>query len=185
MRIDTLSKTKIKITLTNSEIELLFGNYGLIDYNEPKSRLTIDMLIKEALPEDMLPLKCDKVLIEVKQIPDGCNILFTQIFDKKKQNSEKKVYTLEFDDSENMIKCILFLAEKKIKNGRSTLCRYNNKYRLMLSRGYYLKIPKEQLGEFCFNIYTSDREQELTRKIGTIICDNNAIETISTHFKVI
>lgn len=182
MRVDAINENKFKISLTDNEIELLFGEYSLIDYNEPKAKLAIDMLISEALPESMVPLKCDKVLIEVKQTLGGCNIYFTQLFNSKKSKvnaKSKETYTLVFKNSENLIDCIKMLFKKEI-SGRNYLYRFDDTYRLIIEN-CDLPFESDALKEFCTNTYKSETEKMRTLEYGSFITEN-AVKKISDSF---
>lgn len=119
MKSYNLSEDKIKICLTDDEVESLFGSFDMIDYDSPHSRAILDSLICSALPEKMLPLSCEKVLIEVAPEEDGCSIQVTRIYDKgkRRQKSIKRhEYILLFKSSEDMIDYIKSLKSTDILN---------------------------------------------------------------------
>ncbi len=176
MNIDTLSKNKIKISLTDEEIYTLFGGYDMIDYSKPRSKTVIDMLISRALPEEMLPLDCNKVLIEVRPIYGGCAIYFTRIYDKKKQKSNKAGrYILFFETSEKMITALPFISASK-----SRLYHINNGLALLIEAKE--DFDKIRIGEYADCIIKDKIMIEKITEHSKIICKSGAVSKLKKAF---
>lgn len=181
MNIDTVNKNKIKISLSDEEIDTLFGGYEMIDYDDPHSKAILNMLLGRALPEDMLPLDCKRVIIEVCPKSDGCNIYFTRIYPKSHAKSAEYIFI--FKKSEDMLLGISELHRLYGKNiEKSCLYTCQGKYFcIILLKGD----PGKQiihLNEYCSDI---SREKALAAKIrehGKMICAQNAVQRIFDAF---
>lgn len=146
-----INKDKVKICLSDDEVKSLFGGYDMIDYDCPRSRAILDSLLLNALPENMLPFDCKKVLIEVMEEKNGCSIQITRIYNGGKRLHKVKSaqkYILQFTCSEDFIKfvtqaknklpqlknckllksgerfCLYFSAEKSFIKANSRFCEY-------------------------------------------------------------
>ena len=178
-----INKDKVKITLTDDEVNDLFGGYDLIDYNCPRSRAVLDSLLLGALPESMLPLDCKQVLIEVTEEKSGCSIQVTRLYEKAKKLhkiSGKYKYILLFESSEDMIK---FITQNELgdKFPKSELIKSGEKYALCFHFerpvGHY-----NRLSEYGKLIDAQSPEGAAIKEYGTMIC-KNAAEKLSAAFK--
>lgn len=181
MNIDTINKNKIKISLSDEEIDTLFGGYEMIDYDDPHSKAILNMLLGRALPEDMLPLDCKRVIIEVRPKPDGCTIYFTRVYPKSTAKSAEYVFI--FSKSDDMLSGITELQRLYGENiDKSCLYTYCEKYFcIALLRGE----PGKQimhLKEYCSDISRETTVAAMVREYGQMICAENAVKRISAAF---
>lgn len=88
-------------------------------------------------------------------------------------------YTLEFSDSESLIRSTLYLKNERLLKSR--LYRINGRYRLLLES---IK-PTEQLytvKEFCNKFYRDEVHFEYTAEHGTAIIVERAVVKIANAF---
>lgn len=186
MNIDTVGENKIKISLTDDEINSLFGGYDMIDYEHPRSKMVLNTLLSSALPEEKIPLDCKKVLIEVHPICGGCAIFFTSLYEKDTavKCRKPKGYFLVFKNSENMIKLINELGQKyksDIKNSR-----------LIITDGcfvLYIKVQGKLLGdlghikEYCKVYKEKSPYGSYITEHGETVCKNAVFKMFNAFFK--
>lgn len=114
MNIETLTESKIRITLNSEEVEELFGGYSKIDYENPLIRSVLHNLINTALPDESFLNCCKKLLIEVRPLRDGCTIDLTkQPIKKTAKLYPPKRWRLDFFDTESMLNALCTLYHKK------------------------------------------------------------------------
>lgn len=184
MDINNINKDKIKVSLTDDEIENLFGSYNLIDYTNPHSRFMLNLILRSALPDYTLPLDCKRVLIEVKPEIKGCSIYFTCIYDKSpkkiKKINETREYALCFKNSNDMINCICTIDISKI--AQSALYTNNGSYQLIIRahKGFTEQIL--QISEFC-DVYVDKTKISEIEEHNKLISCPTAIEKLASAFK--
>lgn len=185
MTVDTISKNKIKIELTNEEIEIFFGGYEYINYSNPDSKLAINLLLKEALPQELLPLDCNRVMIEVNPTKTGCSILFTKVYTNPRKRYKVsgciKNYILYFEDSEGMILTCKEFAQNIPQVIKSELYADKNGYYLAL-HGSNISRQLLHIGEFCNSISEKNEILAMVKENTKLICKDCAIEKIAKAF---
>lgn len=186
MTVDTISKNKFKIELTNKEIEILFGGYERINYSDPDSKLAINLILKEALPDEMLPLDCKRVILEVSPTSTGCLILFTKVYtDRNKRykvTGYSKSYILLFTDSEDLIIACNKLLQTIPKAIKSELYFDEDGYYLLLHSNINITKQLPHIGEYGIFLNTHHEAIAKVREYAKMICKNNAIEKIAKAF---
>ena len=186
MTVDTISKNKIRIELTNEEIEVFFGGYEHINYSDPDSKLAINLILKEALPDEMLPLDCKRIILEVSPTKTGCSILFTKIYtDRKKRyrvTGYSKSYLLTFTDSETMISTCKQLSKILTKPIKSELYFDKTDYYLLLHSTISIARQLPHISEYGTFISAQPEIIAKVREYTALICKDNAIEKISKAF---
>lgn len=186
MTVDTISKNKIRIELTNEEIDVFFGGYEHINYSDPDSKLAINLILKEALPKEMLPLDCKRVILEVCPTQTGCSILFTKIYSDRKKRYRvtgcSKSYIMSFADSEAMITACKELSQKIPKSIKSELYFDKGGYYLLLHTTINITKQLPHVGEYGTIIGTQTDTIAKIREYANLICKNNAIEKIAKAF---
>ncbi|MBO7520457.1 MAG: adaptor protein MecA [Clostridia bacterium] len=129
MRVEKTNDNRIDIHLSGTEMKDIFGGYEYIDYNETECRAKIHKIISTLLPNSILPLDCDKLLIEVRPASTGCRISLTKIYEYK--NSECKTVSMIFEDSETLILALPQIV--KLRYRESSLYESDKKYALICS----------------------------------------------------
>lgn len=179
MTVETLSKNKIKINLTDDEIITFFGGYDLIDYKDPTAKKMLHLLLKEALPDEMLPIDCKRVLIEVKPQEGGCAIFFTKMYEGAQKRLRKvmqsKCYSLKFKSSNDLMdfaRC----AETSYINSNS-LYTVDGTYTLIINADKAIAARLTHIGEFC-DISDNNTELSAIAEHGLMICKENAIQKL-------
>ncbi len=182
MHIETINKDKIKISLTDDEIKELFGSYDLIDYSKPHSKMAINMLFRIAVPEDMLPLDCTRVLIEVKPESRGCAIYFTRMYSGKRFRKviDIRDYLLLFENSNDLTDCISNISPVGIIGSR--LYTNDGTYQLIVSaeRSFCAILP--HLSEYC-RISTDKIQISEVQEYHKLICQKDAVPRLIRAFK--
>ncbi len=182
MHIVTISKDKIRISLTDQEIIELFGSYDMIDYSNPHSKMAINMLFHIAVPDDMLPLDCKRVLIEVKPENTGCSIYFTRIYSGKRFRKvvDIREYLLEFENSNDLIDCICNISPTSVITSRL----YTNKgtYQLIISAQKSFGLTLLQVSEYC-RVSTDKIKISEVEEHHILVCQNDAVPKILKAFK--
>ncbi len=186
MTVDAISKNKIRIDLSNEEIDIFFGGYENINYNDPDSKLALHLLLNDALPDELLPLDCKQVMIEVRPTNSGCSILFTKLSHNTRKKYKLtgciKSYIITFTDSESMIYGCRELAQTIPKSVRSELLFDNDGYYLILHSTVNISKQLLHIKEYCLCVVS---QLEILSKISEYaipICDNNALEKIARAF---
>ena len=186
MTVDTISKNKIRIELTNEEIEVFFGGYEHINYSDPDSKLAINLLLKEALPDELLPLDCKRVLIEVSPTRTGCSILFTKLYIGNRKRYRVtgciKSYIITFTDSESMISGCRELAQTVPKAVKSELFFDKDGYYLLLHSSINITKQLIHINEFSSSLSGQSEIISRVHEYASPICKENAIEKIAKAF---
>ena len=182
----SINKDKVKIHLTNDEVNSLFGGYDMIDYSCPRSKAVLDSLLSKNLPDDMLPLDCGKILIEVIEEHSGCSIQITRIYDKgkrlyKKGNRHK--YILLFNSSEDMFLFVEQIDDETLSSFKnSKLLKIEDKYALLFAKDSTLKHFFSHLCEYGKIIDSKSILGSKLLEYGVIL-SNNATEKLFSVFK--
>lgn len=188
MNIDTIGKYKVKIDLTDAEIQHFFGGYEMINYSSQSSKTALGNLLRLALPSYMLPLDCNRILIEVFPTKNGCSIFLTfRYFQEAPKKfrivSEEKSYTVVFKDSESMIKGIIELAKNRIiQKSKSSLFFCHGSYRLIIKTLNSINGSLLHIREYCTSLSKSNITAAVTEEYGKIICPQNAVTYIGAVF---
>ena len=186
MRVDCIGKNKIKILLSEEEVLRLFGGYDMIDYSSPRSKATLNAILTSALPDEMLPLDCNQVLIEIRAESNGCAIYFTKVYKNGKKGEQKRLKSqnlaFTFSNSEDLICFICRTLPKDIIS--SEIFSITKKYILILTLGDTSPIDMYYLKEFCKEIITDEFAIAHIREYGKFICQN-ADSAIRKAFKTL
>ncbi len=184
MKVEALSKTQVKISLSRDEIQTFFGGYHLIDYKNPNSKKMLNLLLKEALPDEVFPLDCKRVLIEVKPLAHGCEILFTKLYDtahkRFKRVNTRRQYALIFASTNDLLDFAKCALKDDITDG--SLYIYENKYALIISASQGFERRLAHLGEFC-NVSENKTLISKIAEYGTAICKYDAPYRLNNSLK--
>ncbi|MEE0808540.1 MAG: adaptor protein MecA [Acutalibacteraceae bacterium] len=176
MKVETLSKTQIKISLSRDEIQTFFGGYNLIDQKNPNSKKMLNLLLKEAIPDEDFPLDCKRVLIEVKPISYGCEILFTKLYNpnlkKIKRIGTLRQFALIFKSSNDLLDFARSAQKGEIIGG--SLYIYEGQYALIINTPLEFERRLAHIGEYC-KIEGSKTQISKIAEYGTAICKHDAL----------
>ncbi len=184
MTVETISKNKVKINLTEDEVLTFFGGYEFIDYKHPPTKKMLHLLLKEALPQEMLPIDCKRVLIEVKPQDNGCAIFFTKMYDnaakRLRRVPQNIILALSFKNSNDLMDFAKSGQTSDINS--SSLYLTGNTYTLLISADKTIVNHLAHIGEFC-DIYDNKTELSRIAEHGFLICKENALEKLKKALK--
>ena len=180
MKVETLSKTQVKISLSRDEIHTFFGDYNLIDHKNPNSKKMLNLLLREALPDETFPLDCKRVMIEVKPISYGCEILFTKLYDivpkKLKKIPTLRQFALIFKSTNDLLDFAKCALKDEIIGG--SLYIYEKQYILIVNVPIEFEQKMAHIGEYC-QIEGSKTQISKIAEYGTAICKYDALYRLS------
>ncbi|MBO4433437.1 MAG: hypothetical protein J5852_07900 [Clostridia bacterium] len=182
MDILTISDRRVDIYLSGMEVDKIFGGYGLIDYDIPECRIKIHSLIAAAIPKSLLPLDCERALIEVKPKEFGCVISFTKIYAKAKKYRAvkyKKPITLFFENSEDLICSVCIL--KDVCAEKSELYSRGANYAIISNLKSENARCMAQLREYC-RVSRKETDAAKVREYWRQICKRGAISRLYDSF---
>lgn len=187
MTVDTVSRNKLKICLSGDETNTLFGGYDKINYEDPHTRLVLNTLLQEALPQKAFALDCDRLLIEVKPLENGCIIYLTKLYSNAARRfhrvSPSECHILIFPDSESLIRAVCELYRRpRTRQIKSDLYRTESSYRLVLFGEHGVGADLLHLREYCTDILHSPYGAAATAEYGSPICKQNAVKTLGGAF---
>lgn len=181
MTVYKISKNKIKITLSDSEVIAYFGNYDKINLKYKDTKFTVNMLLRNSLKRNYFNSK-GRLIIYIKAIANmGCTItvLSTENMPMRKTKPEDHVF--EFVSFNNMLRGVSALY-KVFPNIQASLYKTENAYRLVAS------VRKDT--DLCFlkefsNSIDGDYALSNTEEYGKLLIKDNAVRKIGSIFKVI
>lgn len=174
LRINTIDENKIEIYLSGGEIKDIFGEYALIDYDDPECRIKIHSLFAATANNIIFPLDCNRVFIEVKPVSTGCVISYTKIYSNIK---EEKIYTLIFSNSENLISSISALKELDCLS--SELYINGEKYALIIKTRHANNML--HISEYC-TVSQNKSSAVKIREYWQAVCKKGAILRLTNAF---
>lgn len=181
MTVESLSKSKIRITLDGKEVNDLFGGYERIDYDDPLTRLVLHGLVRQALPDSGFLQDCSQLLIEVRPYCDGCTI---DLIKQRTIRTPARLYPpkrwrLDFFDTECMINALCALYRRKTGLGKeSTLYRSEGGYHAVLSATHK---AIDIVRRYCL-ADSSSLAIAAIEEYADAICSENAVEMIGNAF---
>ena len=183
MTVEKLTPNKLKISLTGHEVEFFFGGYDDIDYADPKTRIALNVLFHEVIPDRNFLLNCVKMLVDIKTAPDGCEIVLTRVVLKNsKRHRGEGLYLFEFPDSESMTRAVIFLySDRKTRRKKSALYKMPDSYRLLIAAADF-SVPAKQMNEYCSRQSKSYLEAAYTKEYGRLLAAGNAVQTLGSVF---
>lgn len=209
MRIEKINENKIKVKITNSDLEERNIDINALNYNSPAAQELFWDMMEQAEVEFGFNASDAQIVIEaMPDTDDGYVVIITKLKEeedfesihsyikdklttrknlkiKGKLNSSK-IYTSIafyafncFDDLCELCKII-----SSIYTGNSTLYKYKNTYYLMILMRDFISNGKEELhlSEYGTKIDNVSLYEGFLNEYGTKIIDDNAIETINKHF---
>ena len=176
MKINTVDENRIEIYLNNTEIRDIFGEYKLIDYDNPDCRIKIHSLFAASAPDTVFPLDCNRVFIEVKPLSFGCVISYTKIYNNTKKAN---TYTFIFSSSDNLISATKALSELHFTC--SELYISGEKYAVIADIKQTDKNGITHLSEYC-KVSKSKMDAVKIREYWQPVCKKNAIMRLTNAF---
>ena len=177
LRVNTINENKIEIYLSGGEIRDIFGEYALIDYNDPECRIKIHSLFAAATNELFYPLDCNRIFIEVRPLSAGCVISYTKIYNKSK--AEEKTYTLIFSNSDNLISSINAL--NALDSLSSELYINGEKYAMIVRVTHTNTNDMLHISEYCA-ISQNKSDAVKIREYWQAVCKKGAILRLTNAF---
>ena len=180
MTVSKLSKTKIKISLSDKEVMLYFGGYENIISGSYRTKIALAMLIKDSLNCDLAD-DSSTLNIEIKSlISGGCEILLSQHGEKTREKKQKIVAV--FDDSEKMLDAAVHIYKTYRSAGAaSSLYRISGKYALVITV-YDTQKMCSFIREFSDCDSLSELDIEFVKEHGVLLAENDAISVIGRAF---
>ena len=180
MTVSKLSKTKIKILLTDKEVMSYFGGYENILSGNYRTKIALTMLIKDSLDGE-LDDDSATLNIEIKSLMSGgCEILLNK-FCEKPRNKKKSIVAV-FDESEKMLDAVVRIY-KMNRCGKPLSSLYNlcGKYALIFTVSDLTNF-RFIIREFSDYYSLSEYDAEFVKEHGVLLSENNAIAEIGTAF---
>lgn len=184
MRVEAIGKNEFRIYLSDEEISFIFGGYELIGYENKTEKAAMNSLLRLALPPEVYPLDCNKIMLEVKPYNSGCCIYFKKVYSDithstaiKESNS---VLLIKFKNSEEMITGICEIYCRKITEA-GELYTINNEYYLLLY-GMDVKKIYKIIGKSGIDISDDILKIEYIKEYGIPVCKENAVYKIGSSF---
>lgn len=176
MRVCEVEDNKIEIYLSPKEIYDIFGGYEYINYKTAESKGKIHKLLAAAIPEKLLPLDCEQVLIEVRPKSPGCTISLTKVY----ANSAKPTcVTFIFNNSEQLISGILPLQALRVIS--SELYTHCDKYALICSVTRFSGNDELHIGEYC-KVTQSKADAIRIKEYWQPVCKSEALTKLTVAF---
>lgn len=179
MTVYKADRNKIKIVLTDSDVQMLFGSYNGLNSMDSNVRLTIALLLKENIKIRDSEYDGDW-LIEIRAKENfGCIIMVSRA--EKRRETAKKLAVLDFRDADSMLHGITALHQSRKFHGKSALYKIENTYRLILT-------AKNDKSLFFMNEFCSFRDNAVlaaayAEEYGEPIVLNDAVRHIGNLFK--
>jgi len=177
MQVSTINPNKVKIVLTNTEVLCCFCSYEKLLSMCESTKILMKALLRDIAKEHSLT-DCERLTARIHAGENyGCVIILSGTEHKK-----TKLYTLEFNNSENLIRAIFLLKNRhKCTHKRSRLYLMKNTYRLLIEsskdKDYFLSLT-----EFCDNLFSGRVHFEYTKEYGKPIIEHKAISRIANCF---
>ncbi len=173
-----LKNNRLRISLTKSETEQIFGSSENIDKDDPKTSLALKMLFKRAVSDNNLEIDCSSVFIEVaKNLSGGYDIYFS----KSKYcalQPKATLLILDFSSCENAICASKAILSFKYDIADSRFYKYLDRYRMIiLTKGKYADIPTI---EFADNVFTTRIDAAKTAEHGRLIIKEKAVDVLGS-----
>lgn len=181
MTVSLITKNKLKIALTHTEVLACFGEYEQLFSMTPRVKTALNLLLSDIIASKRVFSDNCKISakLEVKR-NFGCEITLTALSSQRKAPEKECIF--EFSDSEALTHGITELYKNKSNlRFKSHLYKTESGYRLIAS----CKNPKESLfllNEFCFKISDNLKDIEYTKEYGKPLILNCAIEKYGRIF---
>lgn len=182
MTVDPEEKNKLKIYLTDREVERIFGGYGKINYTDPRSKAAIGLLLKEAINSGGFMPQGEKLLIEVRPHGKGCVISFSGKNDDENitlnQTKSQFTYTIHFADSDSLLDGVreLYLNAPPLPDSR--LYRIQNTYQLIIRTTKNIAKHLIHINEYCNKISSGQETASYCAEYGQLICSADTVKKI-------
>ena len=184
MTVFKISKNRIKIALSDSEVLSYFGSYEKITEKSKTMRNTINNLLLQSLADYTEENSRNKFIVEViAQKNTGCEITVT-VINKSSTSSRSSItsYMLEFCNTESMTQAIIHLYKnRRYKHLNSSLYKMPTSYRLILTVPDRINFPLT-VSEFYIRKTDSPFEIAYTEEYGQLLIKNNAISHLGCVF---
>lgn len=184
MTVSKLSKNRIKIALSDSEVHYYFGSYEKIAEKSKTVQNTINNLLRQNIDNYTAKNNQNKFIVEVIAQKDiGCEITVTAI--NKSTTASRNLstkYMLEFCDTESMTKAIIHLyTNRRYKHLSASLYKMHSAYRLTLTVPNKINFPLT-VSEFYLRKTDSPFEIAYTEEYGKLLIKDNAISHLGSLF---
>lgn len=177
MRIIERQKSRLKISLSHTEIVDYFGSICDIRYDNPKARAVLGNLLI-SMTDDSFLKNSKKLTIKVfPEARGGCTIYFIASPKAQRYRRVDSTYILEFSGCEELL-----AACDQLRQRDATLpCSiYENggRYRLMLCSEFFTQKIMYIALEYAERLFFSIKEKEKTREHWQTICQNTPVKTV-------
>lgn len=173
-----LKNNRLRISLTKSETEQIFGSSECIDKDDPRTELVLKALFRRAISDNNLEVDSNSVFIEVaKNLTGGYDIYFSK---SKCCTLQPKatLLVLEFSSLEKAI-CssrAILLFKEDIADSR--FYKYIDRYRMIiLTKGKAVDIHAT---EFADCVFSSRTHAAKTAEHGNLIIKENAVDVLAS-----
>ena len=178
MTVSEISRNKVKIVLTKTEVLCCFGTYEKLINMTQTTKAIICALLREIVQEHYSAEKHDSIYAEIHARRNSeCVIILTV-----KNSKMPTHYIFEFPNSECLIKAALFMQNKNNFNKHnSQLYKMPCSYRIIIES---FEKPEYffTLKEFYCKTLIGSSHKEYTKEYGTPIATENAVFKIAKAF---
>lgn len=194
MDIHIIGSQKIKVVLSPEDMKRMELTYETLDHDNPKVRLCVLQVLREAKLLTGFQFQDPRILIEAfpdPEKPEGCILYISSISDREKDSdlSFEEVSPVEpvvfrFEDLEVLIDAASKLFSQYCHRiYKSSLCRVQEDYFLII---YPLDQAESVTVHFLQEYGELAGKGELyfavIKEHGRLLIENNALETISRYF---
>lgn len=208
MKIEKISDNTIKVTISVNDLEERNIDLDALNYNSPAAQKLFWDMMEQAEIEFGFNVSDSQLVIEpTPDTEEGFIVTITKMDEdgdfesiqkyikskfkktdvRLKRKSHKLLSTLmiySFDNFDDL--CVLCKNIHSMYSGDSSIYKYKNTYYLLLERNNttacYKKILELHLGEYGNKVSNVGFYEGYLNEYGTVIIENNAIETIESYF---
>lgn len=180
MTVSKLSRNRLKVTISNTEVLCCFGSYERLESMTDGIRSALSALLRDIISENRQILHEGRITARIKlKRNHGCEIILIPA--AAKRYGDLKEYVFEFADSESLTCAILRLyRSRSTARLESSLYKMPDSYRLIVkSRKQDLSyILREYYSRECSFVY----EAEYTYEHGKPLIVGNAVKRYGAAF---
>ncbi len=178
MKIDSKSRSRLKITLSATEIFDYFGSFKDIRYDNENARAALGSILKKGLEASNFALSSGKLNIKVYPTDSGgCDIYFIAA-GKRRLKKISKIIIFEFENCEDMLSALEQLKINIGDNIMVSVYRNGGLYRILINDRYITRKGLKTLLEYAKRIINEKFAAAKTKEHWRKICDNTPIGKI-------
>lgn len=185
MNTESQGRKRVEFRLSPDDVTNLFGSYEAIDYNDPKTKASLNMLYNRAIKNGDIPPDGRRLTIEVKPFGGGCTVTFISEAKGRLRLKYAKVkgYILTFFSADDMLDAAARLYTYAPKLLNSSLLKLGDAFALVIKTSLDLGPLLLHIAEYCITAEQNDLKVSHWEEYGEAIVTKRAIEKIGAAFK--